>query len=376
MADTTTIQTAKLDELFLDPRNPRLGRHNLDKNLTQDEFLDLMREWTLDELAVSFLENGLWAQEALVTVSEPLQKRSRESVRIVVEGNRRLAALKLIERTRQGQETSSKWKEIVRGAQPEAFRRLVNIPYIEMPNRKAVQAYLGFRHVTGIKEWNPAEKAQFITHLIEDENLTYDQVRRRIGSKTPTVRQNYISYRLLLQMEGEAEKVDVDKVEERFSVLYLSIRTDGVQKYLQIDIDAEPEQARKPVPQKRLKQLANFALWLFGNQKQDPIISDSRNVDAFGKILENEQGVAYLERTERPVFETARRIAGVAESEVSEHIERSADELEAALSAVHQFRKGASDRLLLAIKRLGVNAKQLLSLFPSVRIDLCSEDEP
>lgn len=375
MANTTTIQTAKLDQLFLDPRNPRLGRHNLEKNLSQDQVLDLMREWTLDELAVSFLESGFWRQEALVTVMEPLNKKSKEPVRVVVEGNRRLAALKLIARARDGQDTSSKWSEIIRDVQPEAFRRLVDIPFIEMPNRKAVQAYLGFRHVTGIKEWNPAEKAQFITHLIEDENLTYDQVRRRIGSKTPTVRQNYISYRLLLQMENDAEQVDIEKVEERFSVLYLSIRTDGVQKYLQIDIEADPEQARKPCPPKRLKQLANFALWLFGSQKQPPIIADSRNVDAFGKILESDQGVAYLERTERPVFETARRIAGVAESEVSEHIERSADELEAALGSAHQFRRDASARLLHAIKRVGQNAKQLLTLFPQLKIDLCGEDD-
>ncbi|MDQ9786514.1 hypothetical protein, partial [Serratia marcescens] len=76
-------------------------------------------------------------------------------------------------------------------------------------------------------------------------------------------RQNYISYRLLLQMEDQ-EKISVEHVEDKFSVLFLSLRTDGVQRYLDIDIQADPDDARKPVPDDKLKELANFALWLFG----------------------------------------------------------------------------------------------------------------
>src|SRR5262249_55936689 len=148
----------------------------------------------------------------------------KKQVLVVVEGNRRLAALKMIMRAKTGDETSSKWKELIRGYPKEAFERLKKIPYILKPTRESVRSYLGFRHVTGIKEWNPAEKAQFIAHLIEDERLDYEQVRRRIGSKTPAVRQNYISYRLLLQMEDRADEVNIEKVEERFSVLYLSLR--------------------------------------------------------------------------------------------------------------------------------------------------------
>src|ERR1035438_4610185 len=39
--------------------------------------------------------------------------------------------------------------------------------------------------------------------LVGMDKMTYDQVMRQIGSKTPAVRQNYITYRLLLQMEGD-----------------------------------------------------------------------------------------------------------------------------------------------------------------------------
>jgi hypothetical protein len=370
MPQPTKIETTSLDKLFLDAENPRLGRHNVDNRPNQDAVLELMKDWSLDELAVSFLENGFWVQEALIAVDEPVIKTKHQGL-VVVEGNRRLAALKMIARTRSGLETGAKWKDLVAPFKAEAFKRLELIPYILMPSRKSVQAYLGFRHVTGIIPWNPAEKAQFIAHLIEDEKLTYEQVRRRIGSKLPAVRQNYISYKLLLQMENDGEQVAIDKVEERFSVLYLSLRTEGVQKYLHIDIAAEPNVARRPVPPARLKELTNFAKWLFGDEKNESIISDSRQVDDFGRVLLSKNARDYLERTPHPVFEVARRMAGVDEEEISTHIERAADEIEEALKAAHRLK--SSPRLQTAVKRLGQDAMQLLEIFPTIRAELMDE---
>ena len=351
------IEYVPVGGLQLDPRNPRLGRHNVAHNLSQADVLKIMKDWNLEEIGVSFLESGFWPQEALLVIEERV---ANKDALLVVEGNRRLAALKKL-----WSADEPRWAEMVEAAGQPAMERLKEIPIIRMADRKSVLSYLGFRHVTGIAEWNPAEKAEFIAKLIEDENLTYEQVRKRIGSKTPTVRQNYISYRLLLQMEDSDESVAISKVEDRFSVLYLSLRTRGVQKYLQIDISAEPSAAKKPVPPEKLRQLANFALWLFGKDGQDPVVPESRDVDEFGRILESESAVAYLERTPRPNFEVASRMAGVAESEISEHVERAADELEEALKAAHHHK--TSTRLQSAVKRVGIDALQLLEVFPDIR---------
>lgn len=371
MNSKTTIEMVALDELFLDAKNPRLGRKNVEAGLSQDEVLDLMKDWALEELAVSFLESGYWPQEALIAVIEPIKKKP---ALIIVEGNRRLAALKMIQRTREGTETSTKWKALIKDYQKPNFDRLKEIPYILKPSRESVTSYLGFRHVTGIKEWNPAEKAQFIAHLIEEEGLDYEDVRRRIGSRTPSVRQNYISYRILLQMEQQSDDVEVSKVEDRFSVLYLSLRTQGVQTYLDIDIEADTKRAKKgPVPTAKLKQLVNFAKWLFGTSDVKPIVSDSRQVDDFGRILESPSAVEYLERSESPSFAVAKRMAGVAESEVAEHVERAADETEEALKAAHQHK--TSKRLQKAVLRLGGDTRQLLELFPAIRDQLLEEKQ-
>ncbi len=372
MAKMPSIQLADIDALHLDSKNPRLGRHETEKGLSQDELLALMEDWSLEELAVSFLESGFWPQEALIVVREKVPKGD-SPVLVVIEGNRRLAALKMLDRARTGQGVSTKWKDFVKAATPEQLDQLREIPYIEMPDRRSVQAYLGFRHVTGIKEWSPAEKAQFIAHLIEDEGLDYDQVRRRIGSKAPTVRQHYVAFRLLLQMEEETENIDLSRVEDRFSVLYRSVRTPGIQKYLSLDLNAVPQAAVRPVPSERLERLVKLTSWLFGTSKRPPVLTDSRDLDDFGKVLDSETGIAYLERTTNPNLDSAKRAAGVSQSEVAENVELAASKLEEVLAVVHQFKTDPIPRLEAAVRRVGKDGLQLLSIFPAIEAELTAE---
>ncbi|MEO8007534.1 MAG: hypothetical protein ABI728_03295 [Betaproteobacteria bacterium] len=103
MAIGTELKYASVDELFLDPTNPRLGRKHASPSLSQEKILGLMRDWSLEELAVSFLESGYWPNEALVVIKEKLYGKT---CLVVLEGNRRLAALKLLARGKpQGQTT-------------------------------------------------------------------------------------------------------------------------------------------------------------------------------------------------------------------------------------------------------------------------------
>src|ERR1035438_9772226 len=97
----TEIGYSDLSDLYLDASNPRLGRQNTDRQLSQEQVLEAMKDWTLNELALSFLENGFWPQEALLVVEELLNGQKR---RVVIEGNRRLAALKRSEERRVGEE--------------------------------------------------------------------------------------------------------------------------------------------------------------------------------------------------------------------------------------------------------------------------------
>jgi len=366
MAIGTELKYAKLDELCLDPTNPRLGRSNKGRDVPQTKVLEMMKDWNIEELAVSFLESGFWVQEALLVVEEKIYGKNNL---VVVEGNRRLAALRFLKDASEGMPISRAWKEMVEGVKipPNLFKK---IPYLKAGSREDINAFLGFRHVTGIQQWRPAEKAEYITKLIEQDKMTYEEVMRKIGSKKQTVRQHYISYKLLLQMEN-LEDISIEHVEDKFSVLYLSLRTKGVQQYLNIDIMAPPNIAKKPVPNDKLEDLKNFALWLFGDEKHEPLLADSRQVDKFGRILESKEGVEYLERTEEPKFDVALRISGGDEPELIRLIERATDNVELVLGTAHHYKK--SERLIEAIKRLNEDVEQLTKIFPALSKNLTKE---
>src|SRR6266576_1806890 len=106
MAIDTDIRYSPVAELLLDSKNPRLGRQNTTKDLSQDQVLELMKDWALEELAVSFLESGFWPQEALIAVRENV---GTEQHLVVVEGNRRLAALKLLVPAKAGHLATRRW---------------------------------------------------------------------------------------------------------------------------------------------------------------------------------------------------------------------------------------------------------------------------
>ena len=110
MPISPVIEWIAIDQLNLDTRNPRLGRHFVEGNPShegnpsQEDTLKEIQDWTLDELAVSFLESGFWTQEPPVIVEE-------DGKLIVVEGNRRIATLKLLEMANRGMPASKKWRK-------------------------------------------------------------------------------------------------------------------------------------------------------------------------------------------------------------------------------------------------------------------------
>ena len=369
MAVSTDLDFANISELNLDPLNPRLGRHRMSPNTSQDDLLGMMREWVLDELALSYLESGgFWSHEPLIVVKEELYG---EECLVVVEGNRRLAALKALKLASDGHPFSQKWSQMLVDTEiPEGlFER---VPYVIADTRLDVQAFLGFRHVTGIKQWDADEKAGFIARLIDESGLTYQQVARKIGSKAPTVRKHYIAYRTLLQAEETIDDFDAEKADKRFAILYMSLSTSGAQSYLQLDINADPDQAKFPVPQEHLDNLAHFCRWLFGTDEAPRVVSDTRQVSDFGVILESQEAVKYLEDAKSPKFEVAFRISGGDEAETIRYVLEAANNVELALMRAHAF-KGSSD-LQKAVLRLGEDTFKLLETFPDIRDALTGGD--
>lgn len=373
MTTNGEIQYAKLVDLYLDAKNPRLDLPYTNETFSQEDILDLMQDWALDELAVSYLESGFWTHEALLAIEEALNGQSHL---VVVEGNRRLAALKCLyaafhreEGSRQP--ISKKWRSLVENREIP-YNLFDRIPYIQVDSREDVEAFLGFRHVTGVKQWDPKQKARYIAKLIDERDMSYEEVMRKIGSTTPTVRTNYISYQLLLQMESTLPDFSPKYAENRFSVMYLTLRKEGVQHYLQIDILADPETAKSPVPKDHIENLSNFARWLFGNADHPPLFEDSRQAEKFNTSLESPEARQYLEESKEPKLERAFQLAGGGELETTRLIHEASNSIALSLSHVHHHKN--SQKVQLAVEKLSGDFKALLNQFPKLKEKFLEED--
>ncbi len=183
------------------------------------------------------------------------------------------------------------------------------VPYIVASARDDVDAYLGFRHVTGIKQWEPQEKASFIAQLIEDRGMSYAEVGTLIGSRADVVRRNYLALCILDRLDEQIGDSDareaLQKARNRFSVFFLSLREKGVQDYLGIDAHADPNTARNSPPIEKLDNSQRYLIWLFGSKAQDSLVGDSRNVTRFGRVLASPEAVEYLNTALDPTLDVA-----------------------------------------------------------------------
>lgn len=341
------IQYAPLSTISLDPRNLRLARDARRSKLSAEQIYDLMRDWSLEELATSFLESGFWTHEAVLCVKEKLDGRN---CLVVVEGNRRIAALMCLQRTYDGVETTRKWRDLI-GDVPRPDELFENVPYILVDSRKDIDAFLGFRHVTGIKEWAPPQKAEFIAKLIEEDGLSYREVMRKIGSRTDTVQRNYIAFCILSQME-DTDGIDTNSVENRFSVLFLSLRNRAIQDFLGVKskFNVDPNEVAPPIGGEHIGHLREYAKWLFGHNDIPAVVKDSRDVDRFARILASDDGLAYMRSVKRPDLEHAFVISGGDKEELNGLLISATYTLQQALSTIYLYK--GEERITEAARKL------------------------
>ena len=200
--------------------------------------------------------------------------------------------------------------------------------------------------------------------MIDDLAMSYDSVRKQIGMQTDTVRRNYIAYRIVKQLKSLGIEVSEQGIESRFSVLFLSLREEGVRSFLSINARAEPEEAKLPVPKEMQKNLSDFAQWMFGTDDRRPLFTDSRYVASFARILSSPEAVDYLRSSPLPSFDVALQKAGVEDEEIENQLKEASNQMELALGKVHLYLD--SEPIQKAMKRVALNAKELVSKFPSI----------
>lgn len=279
-----------LDLLVLDSQNPQLP-HSKHGSSEREILKYMLTNSSLIELMLAIGENDFFPGEQLLVV--PLKNGNYK----VVEGNRRLSALKLLHNPELAEVHKSKVDKVI----AETTFRPTEIPCLEFDTESEIYNYLGYRHITGIKEWRLLEKARYLYGL-KNKNFSHlplneaaREIAKIIGSKTPYVKRVLVGFEVYKIIEDEDffQITDLNDVTFYFNYIADSLNKANIARLLGVELDAI-----NPLEHIKVKQLRKWAEWLFQRDKEGKtrIIGDSYDLTALNTILGYEEAkIAFMD---------------------------------------------------------------------------------
>ncbi len=338
MSKTPEFLNIELSELKLDRQNPRLPQSMHGKS--DAEILSYMLlDASLIELILAIGENDFFPGELLL-VTKDTDGRYK-----VIEGNRRLSAVMVLNDPGLATVQVSKVEKAV----AEAKFKPTKIPCLVFDSEKEIHNYLGYRHITGIKEWRLLEKARYLSSLRKDSfgHLSLEQASREIakiiGSRMDYVRRILVGFELYRHIEDEAffRIRGLDDTTFYFNYIADSLNKNNISSFLGIDLYSE-----SPENTINKENVEKWARWLFekNDQNKTRLLGDSYDLTALNEILGNQDAkVAFDEKGYS--LEKAIELTEEFDNQFEEFIRKSIESLEQA------------DRLITRVKLIYENAE-------------------
>jgi hypothetical protein len=274
-------------DLLFDPKNPRLVEYGLGNKPSQIDLIRVLwQRMAVDELVLSIASRGYFEHEPMFVASEGGKP-------YVIEGNRRLAAVRiLLDPDLQAKLRITALPKIT----AQVRKNIERIPIIRT-TREEIWQYIGFKHVNGPAKWGSYAKAEYIAEVREKYDVSLEKIAEQIGDKNKTVQRLYRAMMVIRQAEstGVFHRDNRYKDSFSFSHLYTGLNYDGFKRFLQLTDESAESPA--PVPRKRIKNLGEVCRWLYGDKRDNirPIIeSQNPDLSTLDEVLQNDVAVDAL----------------------------------------------------------------------------------
>lgn len=284
----TNIEFLKASELHFDKKNPRLVEYSITNETDENTIVSILwQQMGIEELVMSILAHGFFETEPMYAIEEKGKK-------VIVEGNRRLAAVKLILNPKMGGVGMEKY---ISKTTDKITDQLTNhLPVIMLKDRQDAWRYIGFKHVNGAAKWGSFAKAEYIAMVHSTFDIPLDQIAIQIGDNNKTVKKLFQGLMVLREADAKTafDSKDIPANKLPFSHLYTAITYPIFRDYLSIDEDYNSE---TPVPVDNISKLEEVMFWIFGSKtkKIEPVVrSQNPNLRQLMSVLANEAATVAL----------------------------------------------------------------------------------
>jgi hypothetical protein len=284
-----TITPVDPRDLVFDTQNPRIAEFNLGNGSSEQEIIKIL--WNVmgvEEIVLSIKASGFFEHEPLIAIKESGQL-------VVIEGNRRLAAIKCILDPNLADYIGINKNSLY--VSEEVRESLKTVPVIFVSERKEAWKFIGFKHINGPAKWGSYAKAQYISLIKNEYHISLEQIASQIGDTHKTVQKLYQGLQVIEQAEhiGKFDRSDINAPRLYFSHLYTGLSYEGIKEF--IGIKDVSEEVENPVPEDKQDNLGELLLWFFGSKKREaePVIQsqnpDLRRIEA---VVKNKEAIYAL----------------------------------------------------------------------------------
>ena len=275
-----------IHQLRLDSQNPRLPDAYL--GASEDQLLEYIAEtYSAVEVARSIALHGYFHSEPLIVIN-----RTDDSY-IVVEGNRRLVALRILDEPTLAEklDDADEWRNLASEANlPET------IPVVIAPDRQSVAPIIGYRHISGIEPWEPYAQARFIASLVDNEDLGFQDVANLVGERSNDVAAKYRNFAAVTQAKDDFG-IDITRALRRFGVFTRVMTSLPLRTYIGAPAPGEVYPGTQPLPEDSGPKTRELFSWVFGDDVEEPVIGESRDITELGQVVSSEDGLRILKET-------------------------------------------------------------------------------
>lgn len=283
----TKLNVALLD---FDPENPRFLDAFGSTDGEERAIKRMIEEENLEELVGSLGNQGFFPGEPLLVSPNPHSPGRY----IVVEGNRRLASLRVLNGLIPDELLTNSLRDLVATAQVIPNE----IECFEYSQRKDVLKYLGFRHISGPRRWEPLSKARYLQDLITnfyqglDLEAQLKAVAKDIGSRRDYAAQLLTTLNLYDRAK-EQRFYGLQRVAEEdinFSLLSTALSYTDIVKFLNL-----PGRTSVNVTSVNDDNAKDLFRWMFAQTDSgDTVLGESRRLKTLAAVLGSERATVEL----------------------------------------------------------------------------------